>query len=239
MSSLTGKARAAYVRKMFARISKRYDLLNQLITLGQDRRWRSEAVAYLDAPSDAWVLDVGAGTGDLSREALKQQPHATLIGADFTPEMIHLGRTRAKGERIHWVIADALDLPFAEETFHGVISGFLLRNVSDVDRVLKEQYRVLQPKGRFVCLDTSPPRNSLLKPLLDFHFRVVIPSLGRLIAGDEEAYQYLPSSTHHFLPAERLAAKISKAGFSSVQFLLRMFGTVAIHWAHKADSINT
>jgi demethylmenaquinone methyltransferase/2-methoxy-6-polyprenyl-1,4-benzoquinol methylase len=228
MTDLTAEARARSVRQMFARIAPRYDLVNRLMTFGQDRRWRREAIRRLLLPPQPRVLDIGSGTGDLAFEALRQAPGAFVVAADFTPPMMAVGRQR--GRRVQWVVADASRLPFASARFDGIVSGFLLRNVVDLDRVLGEQARVARPGRRLVSLDTTPPRASLLRPLLEFHLRAVIPRLGRWVSGDAEAYNYLPASTERFLSAEDLAERLSAAGFDSVSFVRRMLGTVAIHW---------
>lgn len=233
MADLSGSARAAYVSRMFDRIAGRYDLLNRLMTFGQDRRWRREAVRRLSLTPGARVLDLGAGTGDLSFEVLRQQPTARPTAADFSLPMMRVGRQRPGGDRASWVMADALQLPFAAEAFDGVVSGFLLRNVSDVAAALAEQARVLRRGGRFVCLDTTPPAAGWTRPLLHFHLHVVIPLLGRWVARDPEAYNYLPDSTERFLEAEALAARLTAAGLAQAGYVRRMLGTVAIHWASK------
>ncbi len=230
MSELTGPARARYVRTMFGRIAGRYDLLNRLMTGGQDRRWRREAVGRLALPSGGRVLDLGSGTGDLAFELLRHAPQARVVAADFTPEMMTVGRRRPDSGRITWVVADALHLPFAQASFAGAISGFLLRNVTEIDRVLAEELRVLCPGGRTVSLDTTPPPRGFLRPAIEFHLRRVIPLLGRLVAGDAEAYNYLLASTERFLSAEALSSRMTAAGFRSTGFVRRMLGTVAIHW---------
>jgi len=230
MSELTGEARARYVRHMFGRIAPRYDLLNRLMTFGQDRRWRRQAVRQLDLMSAPRVLDLGAGTGDLAFEVLKRQPEACLVALDFTPEMMDLGRRRPQGSRVHWVVGDAARLPFAAAAFDGIVSGFLLRNVPDIDRVLAEERRVARPGARVASLDTTPPPRTWIRPLLSFHLHTVIPWLGRVLARDPEAYNYLPQSTERFLEAEALAERMTSAGFRHVGFARRMFNTVAIHW---------
>ena len=233
MADLSGSARAAYVARMFDRIAGRYDLLNRLMTFGQDRRWRREAVRRLSLAPGVRVLDLGAGTGDLSFEVLRQQGEAHPTAADFSLPMMQVGRQRPGGDRTGWVMADALRLPFAGGTFDGVVSGFLMRNVSDVSAALAEQARVLRRGGRVVCLDTTPPRSTWMRPLLRFHLHVIIPLLGRWVAGEAEAYNYLPESTERFLQAEALAVRLAAAGLTEAGYVRRMLGTVAIHWASK------
>ncbi|TAK11598.1 MAG: ubiquinone/menaquinone biosynthesis methyltransferase [Anaerolineae bacterium] len=234
MSHLTGTERSQYVQRMFGRIAGRYDLLNRLMTVGQDVRWRKDAIARLALGPRAAVADLGAGTGDIAFEIARHHPDAFVISSDFTPEMVQVGKARRLGHTVHWLIADAQNLPFKPEVFDATISGFLLRNVPDVDRALAEQRRALKPGGRIASLDTTPPRDNWYRPLLEFHLHRVIPILGRLVAGDAEAYTYLPSSTEKFLTAERLAERFTAAGFEGVGFVRRMFGTVGIHWGTKA-----
>jgi len=233
MSELTGEARARYVRRMFGRIAPRYDLLNRWMTFGLDRGWRAELVRRMDLAPAARVLDVGAGTGDLALEVLKRQPAARLVALDFTPEMMSLGRRRPGGERVHWVVADAAQLPFPDRAFDGAVSGFLLRNVPDIDRVLSEERRVLRPGGCVASLDTTPPPRSWLRPLIRFHLHTVIPLLGRIVAGEPEAYTYLPQSTERFVDAGSLAERMTAAGFRGVEFARRMLGTIALHWGAR------
>lgn len=233
MSQLTGDARSNYVRRMFGRIAGRYDLLNRVMTMGQDLRWRREAVRRLSRADGGRVLDVGAGTGDLAFEVQRQFPGVRAVAADFTAEMIAVGRRRTQGGTVDWVVADALHLPFADSSFGGVISGFLLRNLGDVEASISEQQRVLQAGGQLVSLDTTPPPAGMLRPLIRFHLHTVIPTLGRVLAGDAEAYRYLPDSTEHFATAEAIADRMTAVGMTAVGFVRRMFGTVAIHWGRK------
>ncbi len=233
MANLTGSDRSRYVQSMFARIASRYDLMNRIMTAGQDVRWRRQVIRMAELHTGQRLLDLGAGTGDLVFEALRQSPGVRLIAADFTIEMIRQGRQRAPRPSIPWAAADALCLPFSAGSFDSVVSGFLLRNVPDVRLALQEIYRVLKPSGRFINLDTTRPPEGPLSPFIRLYLRRVIPALGRWIAGQAAAYQYLPASTEGFLSAADLADLFSQAGFLQVTSQLRMFGTVAIHSAVK------
>jgi demethylmenaquinone methyltransferase/2-methoxy-6-polyprenyl-1,4-benzoquinol methylase len=230
MTRLTGQERAAYVQKMFTRIARRYDLMNRLMTGGQDVRWRRRVIELARLNRNARLLDLGTGTGDLAREALAQSPQTKVIAADFTLEMMRVGRTRGP---LNFSSADALQLPFGEATFDAVVSGFLMRNVIDLQKALQEQYRVLKPQGRMVILDTTRPKKNLLSPFIWLHMHAVIPLLGRLLTGSGEAYRYLPETTEGFVTAENMASRMAAAGFRKINFERFMFGTIAIHWGEK------
>jgi len=231
MTQLTEKEHSQYVRDLFSRIAPRYDLMNRLMTGGQDVHWRREVIHRAELKSGAFLLDIGAGTGDLAREAKRQQPNAKVCAADFTLEMMRVGQQYDLFN--NWSAADALRLPFADNTFDAVVSGFLVRNVSSVDQTLREQFRVLKDGGHIVILDTTRPRRNILSPLIWIHMHMVIPLVGGLLSGEQRAYKYLPDTTENFLTAETLADRMSAAGFKRVGFQRRMFGTIAIHWGKK------
>jgi demethylmenaquinone methyltransferase/2-methoxy-6-polyprenyl-1,4-benzoquinol methylase len=207
--------------------------MNRLMTFGQDVGWRKQVIALAQLPPGGHLLDLGTGTGDLAFEAVGHDSTLHAIGGDFTLEMMRMGQTRPNGQRVQWTGIDALQLPFTNNVFDAVTSGYLMRNVTDVRRAWAEQYRVLKPGGRVVCLDTTPPPRNLLRPFINFHLHVIIPTLGRLIAGASDAYTYLPDTTENFLPAETLAERLKDAGFKDVGFTRLMFDTMAIHWGQK------
>ena len=217
------------MQAMFTRIAHRYDLVNRLMTFGQDQAVRRRVVALAALQPGERLLDLGTGTGDLAFTALKTTPTGKVVGGDFTLEMMRVGRTRAGGAGVRWSATDALNLPFADGSFDAITSGYLMRNVGDLDRAWAEQFRVLRPGGRVVCLDTTPPARNLLSPFIGFHMRFVIPTLGRLITGADDAYRYLPDTTVGFLPAEALAERMRQAGFVDVRFERHMFGANAVH----------
>jgi demethylmenaquinone methyltransferase/2-methoxy-6-polyprenyl-1,4-benzoquinol methylase len=230
MTRLTGQERAAYVQNMFTRIARRYDLMNRLMTGGQDVRWRKQVIQLARLERTSRLLDLGTGTGDLAREALAQAPQAKVVAADFTLEMMRVGQGNGP---LNFSSADALGLPFADQTFDAVVSGFLMRNVIDLQKALQEQYRVIRKGGRMVILDTTRPKRNLLSPFIWLHMHAVIPLLGRLITGSSDAYHYLPETTEGFVTAEELAARMAAASFKRVGYERFMFGTIAIHWGER------
>ena len=230
MTRLTGQERAAYVQNMFTRIAKRYDLMNRLMTGGQDIRWRKQVIQLARLGKHSNLLDLGTGTGDLAREALEQFPQAKIVAADFTLEMMRVGQKRGP---LNFSSADALLLPFGDFSFDAVVSGFLMRNVIDLQKAIQEQYRVLKNGGRIVILDTTRPKKNLLSPFIWLHMHVIIPLLGRLLTGSSDAYRYLPETTEGFVTAENMASRMAAAGFKKINYQRYMLGTIAIHWGEK------
>jgi len=230
MTQLTGQERAQYVQSMFTKIAHRYDLMNRLMTGGMDVRWRREVIRLTKIRPHGSVLDLGTGTGDLAREALMQYPKARVIASDFTLEMMRVGKQNGD---LNFSTADALHLPFKDNTFDAVVSGFLMRNVTDIQKALQEQFRMLKPGGRIVVLDTTKPKKNLFSPFIKFHMHVIIPMIGGLLSGVRDAYEYLPDTTENFLTAEELSVRMVAVGFKRVNFKRLMFGTIAIHWGEK------
>ncbi len=222
------------VRRMFSRIVPRYDLMNRLMSLGMDRRWRRAAAAAAQ-PSGGLALDVGTGTGDLAQE-LHRRGAAQVVGVDFSREMLVAASAKLSpqaGATPRWALADALHLPFPDDTFDCLTNGFLLRNLADLPAGLAEMARVLKPGGRLVCLDMTRPPSGPFGALYRLYFGRLLPPLGGLISGDADAYRYLPSSVQGFLDAPTLAGLLADAGLIQVSFRLLGGGTVALHTASK------
>jgi len=230
MAQLTGQERATYVQSIFARIAQRYNRMNRLMTGGQDIQWRRQVIKLAQMDNSASLLDLGTGTGDLAREAARRFPQAKIIASDFTLEMMHVGKRISP---LNFSAADALKLPFDDLSFDAVISGFLMRNVINLDDAVAEQYRVLKDGGRIVILDTTRPERNILSPLIWTYMHFIIPAIGKLLTGTSEPYRYLPKSTEEFVTSEDMAARMEKAGFKNINFKRYMVGTIAIHWGEK------
>lgn len=221
------------VQKMFDDIAGRYDLMNKVMTMGQDQRWRKFVVGKAGNPGDGWVLDLATGTGDIAALLHHSYSTAHVVGGDFSRNMLQEAQKRFATTEISWQACDANQLPFNDSFFEAVTFGYLLRNVDDSLRVLREVYRVLKPGGRIVCLDTTPPAKNILYPFVQFYFRYGIPFLGKLIASDEAAYSYLTGSTMEFHSAQALAELFKEAGFVDVGYEKFMMGTIGVHWGVK------
>jgi len=229
-----GLSKGPGVQMMFDAIAGKYDLMNRVMTMGQDQKWRRFVVKTAGDPGDGWVLDLATGTGDIAGLMTATHPQAKLVGGDFSLNMLSEAQKRFAAEKICWQACDANCLPFADNTFSAVTFGYLLRNVDNALGVLQEVQRVLKPGGKVVCLDTTPPEKNLLYPFVQFYFRFGIPVMGKMIADDEAAYAYLTGSTMDFYEAEPLAEVFREAGFDNVGFKKFMLGTIGIHWGEKS-----
>lgn len=229
--------KAAYVRRMFDTIVARYDLMNRLMSAGQDEAWRRRAAREAVTPPAGRILDVAAGTADLTLALARQHPSARIYALDFSLGMLERGiakvREQGAGERIRFLAGDALALPFADNSFDAVTSGFLMRNVTDIVRAFAEMRRVVRPGGRVVCLEISKPVLPLFSRLFWWYFTRVVPAVGRLVSGNAEAYRYLPQSLAQFVTAEELKALMEQAGLVEVTYRRLMLGTVAVHVGRK------
>ena len=227
-----GAAKRAYVRAMFAAIAPTYDRLNRILSLRLDLRWRKQAVARLgwERAPEGIYLDLCAGTLDFGA-TLARQPgfRGRIVGADFVPRMLSLGR--AKSRRLEPVTADALELPFATATFDGAMIGWGLRNLADLDTGLGELARVLRPGSRVVIVDMASPPRQPLRALYLLYFEHLLPRIGRVISKHTSAYEWLPASARVFPSPSELAVRIARAGFTDVHYSLLMGGVTALHVA--------
>lgn len=233
MAQLQGQERAVYVQDMFARIAGRYDVMNRLMTFGQDVTWRRYVIANAHLPVGGRLLDIATGTGEIALEGQALVPGLQAVGGDFTIEMMQAGKQMPIRQMIQWTGADTLALPFPDNTFDAVTSGFLMRNVIDVRKAFAEQVRVTKPGGWIVVLESSPPKRNLLRPFILIHLNYIIPTLGRVVVGEADAYRYLPDSTQQFRDPDSLADAMREAGLVDIDYKLFMFGTIAVHAGRK------
>jgi len=229
-----GPEKRAYVRDIFTAIAPTYDRLNRIISFRFDQGWRRYAVARLgwERKPEGIYLDLCAGTLDFGA-TLASRPgfRGRIIGADFVRQMLELGRH--KSPRLAPVNADALDLPFPDQSFDGAMVGWGVRNLVDLDAGLAETARVLKPGSRLVILEMALPPQRLLRTAYQFYFRRVMPLIGRAISKHTTAYSWLPESTRVFPSPPELARRMESHGFESVSYQLFMGGVCAMHVGTK------
>lgn len=205
----------AAVRTMFDRIAPTYDLLNRLLTVGIDRRWRRRAIAEVVQSPDGALLDLCAGTMDLTGLLARARPKARIVAADFAGEMLERGKHKApRAERI---VADALALPFEDASFSGIVCGFGVRNLSDPEEGAREALRVLRPGGRFVVLEFFRPTRAVTRAFHTAYASHVLPTVGSWLSGNRSAYQYLAESMDAFYTRSEYESVLRRAGFQAVR----------------------
>jgi demethylmenaquinone methyltransferase/2-methoxy-6-polyprenyl-1,4-benzoquinol methylase len=221
--------------------------MNRLMTFGCDGRWRrrtvraalggSRYIAHRHGEPPLLVLDVATGTGELALESLRLDPNLSVVGLDMVPEMLAVARAkdevaephRETAGRLDLVLGDALRLPFPDRTFDAIVTGFALRNVLDIPAAFREMARVTRAGGRLACLEIAKPRLPIFRQAFALYFYQLVPLMGRLIAGEEPAYSYLPHSLSTFLTPEEIASVMRESGWHEVRHCRLMLGTVAVH----------
>lgn len=210
-----------YVREMFDSIAPRYDLLNRVLSLRQDVRWREKMASAMALPETGHVLDVACGTGDVALEICRQRgPHVRVTGIDFSPGMLVLARKKILGKpspAISLLAGNALNLPFRDRTFHAVTIAFGIRNIQDKAGALKAFYRCLKPTGMLLVLELATPKaSSGLRNVYLAYFQKILPLIGRSLSKHRFAYSYLPDSVSRFPAPDAFMALMADAGFSRI-----------------------
>jgi demethylmenaquinone methyltransferase / 2-methoxy-6-polyprenyl-1,4-benzoquinol methylase len=224
------------IEAMFGGIAARYDIMNRLMTVGLDGRWRRMAAAEARLATGDRALDACCGTGDLSFSLAEACPGCDVTGLDFTPAMLVRARQKADGRERRGlpvprelVAGDLLELPFEDGRFAAVTVGWGVRNVPDVPRAFREMARVTRPGGRVVCLESTQAPDGPGRRFHDVWMGRVVPVLGRIVTGDPSAYAYLPASVAAFPRADELAGIMAAAGLVGVRYRRLGFGAVALH----------
>ncbi len=241
MARLRGEERARYVARMFARISRRYDLMNTVMTAGRHYAWRRLATDIAVGDMAGPALDVASGTGDFAFDLARKPKVSHVVGLDFTPDMLAVASRKAERQRVagkvSFAVGDAHTLPFPDDAFICATVGFGVRNFVDVPLALREMARVVRPGGKVVILEiVRIEGNGLWSRLFPFYFRRITPLMGALLARNSEAYSYLPESVEVFRSARELAAMMEDAGLANVRFRKLALGTVAILVGEKGPT---
>ena len=227
MTPAPGTLEAGQVRAMFDRIAGLYDLMNSVMTAGLHHRWRRRAADLAQLSPGGSALDVATGTGDLAIELRRRVgPTGEVIGSDFSEQMLQ--RARAKAPDVRFELGDALALDYPDDRFDAATVGFGARNFDDLERGIAEMARVVRPGGRVVILEITTPTRPPLSTFFRIWFDHLVPALGRL-AGDPDAYSYLPRSVKRFPGPRELAATMERCGLTSIRWLLTAGGIIAIH----------
>ena len=233
--------KAPRVRGVFENVANRYDLMNDLMSGGIHRLWKSAMIDWLNPQPGIALVDVAGGTADIALRVLERvgpERAGPFIVCDLTPEMLEIGRGRAidKGflgskcaRGLHWVCGDAQKLPLPDRSVSAYTIAFGLRNLTHIDHALEEARRVLKPGGRFLCLEFSRVVLPVMADLYDLYSFKVLPALGAVVAGDREAYQYLAESIRRFPPQDELAGMMERAGLAQVRYRNLTGGVAALH----------
>jgi demethylmenaquinone methyltransferase / 2-methoxy-6-polyprenyl-1,4-benzoquinol methylase len=219
------------VQGMFDRITRRYDLMNRLMTGGRDVAWRREAARIAIGAGAERALDVATGTGDLALE-LRRQGVPNVTGLDFSREMIASAEAKRDAQNVDGVTflqGDAMNMPFPDASFDALTIAWGLRNLPDYEQGIKELARVLRPEGRMVILEMTPLQNETLRRAFNLYFQHAVPVIGGIVSGDRDAYRYLPESVGAFPAADELAGMMNASGLRNVRYKLVGGGTVALH----------
>ncbi|OSP54761.1 bifunctional demethylmenaquinone methyltransferase/2-methoxy-6-polyprenyl-1,4-benzoquinol methylase UbiE [Pseudoruegeria sp. SK021] len=229
--------KAGMVHGVFTRVASRYDIMNDVMSVGVHRLWKDAMMDWLAPRPGTRLLDVAGGTGDVAFRYLKRAPGASAMVLDLTASMLDEGRLRADAEalsaRLDWVVGDAMALPFPANSFDTYTISFGIRNVTRINEALSEAYRVLRPGGRLMVLEFSQLPNEALQWAYDRYSFNVIPAMGQLIAQDRDSYQYLVESIRRFPDQETFARMIREAGFGQVSYRNLSLGIAALHSGWK------
>jgi demethylmenaquinone methyltransferase/2-methoxy-6-polyprenyl-1,4-benzoquinol methylase len=225
----------AYVYQVFESVSEGYDRANERISLGLQRHWKRMLTDRLidSLPAGSSMLDICCGTGDIAIAAAKGRPDVTVTGADFSPAMLEIAKKKGAGiPNLHWEQADAMQLPFTDQSFSAVTISFGLRNTPDYEQVTAQMSRVLKPGGYIYCLDSFVPDSALILPFYQLYFKYIMPLIGGGRKHLKE-YRWLWLSTKRFLHKKELARMYRNCGLEKVGYKSRMFGACVMAWGRK------
>ena len=225
--------KTSLVQKVFTDVAKKYDVMNDLMSLGAHRLWKKELIDLMNIQLTDTIIDVGSGTGDLIDLILNKKKINSIYSIDLNDEMLQYGKKRFKNKNVHFVKANAENLPFKNNFFDKYIVSFCLRNVTDIKKALNEALRILKPGGTFYCLEFSSPKSSLINSIYKSYKKNIIPWIGKKIAENEEAYQYLQESIDQFPSQEELLSNLTQIGFYRTKYLNMFNGIVSVHIGYK------
>ena len=220
------------VKRMFETIAFSYDFQNSFLSLRRDSYWRRVMAQCLELPADALVLDMATGTGEVAVEICNHHPEARIIGVDFSPKMLTIGRRKGKfkkfASRIHLSLGDGRQLPLKSGSFEAATIAFGIRNIEERDQALREFYRVLKPGGQLLIMEFDIPNDPLLGTMYRLYFDYLMPPLGNLLSRTNYAYSYLATSVHGFPTAKEFLQEMGRVGFTSLGVKKLTYGVAKI-----------
>jgi len=233
---VTAIKKTSLVQRVFSDVATDYDLMNDIMSLGAHRYWKKELIHLMNIQLTDDIVDIGSGTGDLVELIIKKNFKGSIYSVDLNLEMLNIAKNRLKkynNHNIKFLNANAEDLPFKRNVFDKYIISFCLRNITYIDKALKEALRILKPGGAFYCLEFSTPESNLVNSLYSNYKKKIIPWIGENVAKNKNAYKYLGESINQFPMQEYLLSKMQHIGFKELKYLNIFNGIVAIHIGYK------
>ena len=232
-SKVTPKEKTKLVQKVFSDVAFNYDLMNDVMSFGAHRLWKSKFIDIVNPSYSDNIIDVGSGSGDLVLEIQKRNSNAKIDIVDLNKEMLELGRKRIKKGNVSFYKQNAESLRFANNSYDKYLISFCLRNVTDIDQSFKEALRILKPGGQYYCLEFSRPNSFILANIYSYYKSNIIPTFGKIFSNNRDAYNYLNESIDLFPKQDELKKRIESAGFKSVKYTNLFDGIVSIHTGYK------
>ena len=234
-SKVSQSQKTRMVQDVFSDVTKKYDLMNNLMSFGAHHLWKKKLIQLMNIQSNDLIVDVGAGTGDITKLIHKNYSTTSIISVDLNFNILKHGKEKVKhkSNKTSWVNCNAENLPFKNDTFDKYIISFCLRNITLVDNALYEAIRVLKPGGSFYCLEFSTPISPMINGIYNFYKSKIIPLIGERVAKNKKAYKYLEESIHQFPKQEILLSKLNQIGFENTSIINLFNGIVSIHKGFK------
>ena len=230
---VTAALKTSLVQEVFTNVAEKYDGMNDIMSLGAHRLWKKALIDLMNIQLTDTIIDVGSGTGDLIDLILSKKKTNSIYSIDLNDEMLQYVKKRFKNKNVHFVKANAENLPFKNNFFDKYIVSFCLRNVTDIKKALNEALRILKPGGTFYCLEFSSPKSSLINSIYKSYKKNIIPWIGEKIAENEKAYQYLQESIDQFPNQEEFLSSLTQIGFYRTKYLNMFNGIVSVHIGYK------
>jgi len=233
---ITAEKKTPLVQKLFSEISKKYDLMNDIMSFGTHRLWKKRLIEIMNIHSNDKIIDVGSGTGDLTKIILKENKNVSIYSVDLNLEMLNEAKKQfndKQKKKIKFINANAEDLPFENNFFDKYVISFCLRNITYIEEALYESFRILKPGGIFYCLEFSSPTSSVINKIYSKYKNKIVPFIGEKVANNKNAYKYLEESIGQFPNQNILLNKINNVGFEKTSYINLFDGIVSIHIGFK------